>query len=157
MSFSILQFEPGQERKATFWAQNEGRRCWYCTHVWEGVVYSLPIRKGKVPCSWIVEGVYCSLNCVKAAVINQGGVMSTRAYAYFTTMAREVYDVTSTITAAPPLELLEGYSINQGMTIDEFRTCGVIGISNYSSISESRQHSPKRTKRPTSGLRHHYG
>jgi hypothetical protein len=117
----MFAFE-SKDTDISFWKENTGAiHCWYDTYEFSGPIYSIPLSHNLL--HWVVEGVYCSLACVKAAMLRRGGITSSFSYGLLTKMAMDVYDVYEPIVAAPPIEILTRFSISKelGLSIETFR------------------------------------
>ena len=104
----------------TFWSANtDGLCCWLDTEVFDGPIFSYPVRKDQN--TWVVRGVFCSLHCAKRYIIDNCFV-NTTVFTLFSLMCIKVYGITDEIVAAPSMELLKKFSSGpHGLTIPEFR------------------------------------
>lgn len=104
-----------------FWSANTGGLCcWLDTEVFDGPIFSYPVRKDQN--TWVVRGVFCSLHCAKRYIIDNCFV-NTTVFTLFSLMCIKVYGITDEIVAAPSMELLKKFSTgSHGLTIHEFRS-----------------------------------
>ena len=118
---------PSVEDPATFWLDNSrGLCCWHDTMPFTGPVYSYPTRKE--PNTWVMQGVFCSLQCVKRYLLDNC-FTNTNVFTLFSAMCVSVYGVTNNLVPAPHRQLLDKFCLDpaQALTIEQFRQKGLEG------------------------------
>jgi len=79
----------------------KGLSCWYCTHDIGKVCFRKPVEYDVHTDQWKVQGIYCSLNCVKTHIIDDQGFFMGRRLEYLTKLAQDVYKTFEVITCSP--------------------------------------------------------
>jgi len=107
-----------------FWKENTQRKCcWLDTEVFDGPIYSYPIRKDVS--HWTVRGIFCSLHCAKRYIM-ENCFQRTGIFTLFSLMCQQIYDISHDIKPAPPFQLLSKFAIDstQSLSLNDFRAAG---------------------------------
>ena len=106
------------------WTEKTNIVCWHCSHQFDTLPIPLPVSYDSFNKTFNVYGNYCSLSCVKRAILEQKNTaISSYSLSLLQKMAFEVYGFDDHIVTAPPKEALKMFG--GFLTIDKFRTCTV--------------------------------
>lgn len=127
---SSVQFvyDRNNDIKCDFWESNTRKLCcWVDTEPFDGPIFSYPVKRDGD--TWIVKGVFCSLQCTKRYIIDTTFI-NTDMYALFTLMCMKVYNIYDSIIPAPKPYLLKKFNVfsNSSMNISEFRNQTLRGV-----------------------------
>ncbi len=93
--------------------------CMQDTEQFNGTIFFYPTRKDNI--NWYVNGVFCSLSCVKGYILDNL-MENSNILTLFTHMCQTEYKKEDIIIAAPPQFLLRKFHpVSGGFTLNEFR------------------------------------
>jgi hypothetical protein len=91
--------------------------CWWCCHKFDTVVRYAPTDYDEIKDRFIVTGMFCTWNCVKAYLSHEN--IYRTGQSIFATFIRKMYGKDVSINAAPPRQTLK--SFGGTLSIEEFR------------------------------------
>jgi hypothetical protein len=104
---------------STKWPEKTDIACLHCCEYFDTQPFPSVRRYDEVTNTYFVYGIFCSLNCVKAYLIEHEPSLSTLRLLYFTHMCRNVYKIHQSIRPAPPRIRLKRFGGD--LTVEEFR------------------------------------
>lgn len=88
--------------RVTTQTPKEVKACWYCTHNMPKQCFRKPIHFDQRTQKYTVQGIYCTLNCVKKSIMENPA--HSRLLELLTKMAIEIYGYMDHIHPAPERE-----------------------------------------------------
>ena len=151
--YNMLKYE-NKSFPQHFWNTNKSHlSCWLDTEPFTGRIYSYPLKYEDG--TWVVKGIFCSLQCVKRYVID---ILCSNpdTLTLFSFMCLKLYGENH-VKPSPTFDRLNKFSIsNNGLSIEEFRSFNseptdVISIQKQT--SKKRKVSNKVHRYPAMGMR----
>mmetsp|Transcript_8774 Transcript_8774/g.12171 ORF Transcript_8774/g.12171 Transcript_8774/m.12171 type:complete len:379 (+) Transcript_8774:1322-2458(+) len=110
----------GSERKdPPKWPRSTDKLCLHCFHGFSSVPVPIPRRFDEDRNLFYVFGIFCSVNCAKAYILEHDRAISATRMFYFSHMCREVFGIRGRVRPAPPRIRLKMFAGD--LTIEEFR------------------------------------
>ena len=121
---SPLYFTNATKKRTKLWStisfkfSTEGGTCWYCRHKFSSPRVGCPLRlaAGEV---FEVEGIFCSLPCVKAFVLEQNGNCKYKESLTLLSLLSVKLGMGPCVSSSPSWKLLKEYGGH--LSIDEYR------------------------------------
>lgn len=101
------------------WPKTTDCDCLHCCHPFSTVPIPIPRRYDQQKNLYYVYGVFCSINCAKAYILEHEQAISTTRMLYFVQMCRNVFGVREPVKPAPPRIRLKKFT--GSLLIHEFR------------------------------------
>lgn len=93
--------------------------CHWCRHEFSSTPIGCPLKKNKKV--YIVDGIYCSFNCVLAFIDSTSNYIYNDSYRLLSVMYNDLFNTNiDTVLKAPSWKLLTNYGGNK--SIEEFRS-----------------------------------
>lgn len=122
---TLVQFST-QTQQMESWPENTNINCWWCCHSFDTKPCTMPIEYDERRERFIVHGIFCSWNCVKAfnnyKVNNKGIKINT----LITLFVKKLYGYIIPINSAPPRSCLKMFGGT--MSIEDFRKSSLTSL-----------------------------
>jgi hypothetical protein len=106
-------------REHTHWPKTVSSHCLHCCHPFDTIPVPIPRRYDDRLNKYFVFGIFCSINCAKAYILEHEPAISTTRMLTFSTMCREVFGLREPVKPAPPRIMLQCFG--GSLTIEQFR------------------------------------
>jgi hypothetical protein len=103
----------------TTWPSKTDKDCLHCCHGFDTYPVPIPRRYDDRQDKYYTFGIFCSVNCAKAYILEHDSAISTTRMLYFVTMCRNVFGIHHPVKPAPPRIRLQRFL--GSLTIEEFR------------------------------------
>lgn len=105
--------------KIKTWPKKTDKDCLHCCHPFDTVPIPIPRRYDDRLNKYFVFGIFCSVNCAKAYILEHEPCISTTRMSYFMMMCRQVFGIRSPVKPAPPRIRLARFC--GSLSIEDFR------------------------------------
>jgi len=111
------------------WPTTVNSDCLHCCYPFKTIPVPIPRRYDDRLNKYYVFGIFCSMNCAKAYILEHEPAISTTRMLTFSSMCREVFGLREPVKPAPPRIRLQRFG--GSLTIEQFRS----SFKNVTSIS----------------------
>jgi len=105
--------------KDTIWPQSTDQLCLHCCLPFSTFPVPIPRYHDSLKNTYYVFGIFCSINCAKAYIIEHDVSISNTRMLYFISMCRTVFDIHYPVKPAPPRVRLKMFGGD--LTPEKFR------------------------------------
>jgi hypothetical protein len=105
--------------KITKWPSHTKVSCLHCCEGFDTIPVPNVRRYDELKNIYYVYGIYCSVNCAKASLIEYEVMLSTTRLLYFNQMCRTVFNIHKPVKPAPPRIRLQKFGGD--LTLKQFR------------------------------------